>query len=327
MIRRREFMTLLGGAAAWPLTARAQQPAKRLPTIGFLGSATPLYEGQRVAVFAQRLRELGWIDGRNVAIEYRWSEGRNERYDEIAAEFARLKVEVIVTQGTAPVLAAMHATSVIPIVFAGAGDPVANGLVASLARPGGNVTGLSNQQADLTGKRVQLLREVVPGLRRLAIMGNAGNPAILLEMGETRAAARRLDLDVVTFEIRRAQDIAPAFAALKGRVDALSVDGDPLTSANVVRIITLALAARLPTIFTSRESVEAGGLMSYGPNAPDLYRRAADYVDKVLRGANPADLPVEQPSKVDLVINLTTAEALAIPVPPSLLARADEVIE
>jgi putative ABC transport system substrate-binding protein len=325
-LRRREFIAGLGGAAAWSLAAHARQPAK-LPTIGFLGSASPSSEGQRVAAFAQRLRELGWIDGRDVAIEYRWSEGRNERYAEIAAEFVRLKVEVIVTQGTAPVLAAMHATSVIPIVFAGSGDPVATGLVASLARPGGNVTGVSNQQADITGKRVQLLRDVVPGLRRLAILGNTSNPAIALEMGDAQAAARMLSLDVAGFEIRRAEDIARAFEALKGRVDALYVATDPLTGTNRVRIITLALAARLPTSFTSRDYTEAGGLMSYGPNQPDQYRRAADYVDKVLRGAKPADLPVQQPTKFELVINLTTAGALGLTVPPTLLAIADEVIE
>jgi putative tryptophan/tyrosine transport system substrate-binding protein len=230
-VKRRTFIAGLGSAAAWPVAERAQQQAK-LPTIGFLGSATPSTEGNRVAAFAQRLRELGWIDGRNVAIEYRWSQGRNERYAEIAAEFVRLKVEVIVTQGRAAVLAAMHATSVIPIIFAGSADPVARGLVASLARPGGNVTGLSNQQADITGKRVQLLREVVPGLRRLAILGNVGNPAIAVEMGDAHEAARRLGLDVATFEIRRAEDIAPAFEGLRGPVDALYVASDPLTTTN-----------------------------------------------------------------------------------------------
>jgi putative ABC transport system substrate-binding protein len=325
-MKRREFIIALGGAAtAWPLAARAQQSAK-LPTIGFLGSATSLSESQRVAAFVQRLGEVGWIDRRNLAIEYRWAEGRNERYAEIAAEFVRLNVQVIVTQGTAPVLAAMHATSVIPIVFAGSGDPVGNGLVASLARPGGNVTGLSNQQADLTGKRVQLLREVVPGLRRLALLGNVGNPSIVLEMGEAQAAARMLGLDVATFEIRRAEDIAPAFEALKG-VDALSIVGDPLTTANRVRIITLALAARLPTIFTSRDTVESGGLMSYGPNFLDLFRRAAEIVDKILRGAAPGDIPVEQPTKFELVINLTTAKALGLAIPLPLFGLADEVIE
>jgi putative ABC transport system substrate-binding protein len=326
-MRRRQFIAGLGSAAAWPVVARAQQQAK-LPTIGFLGSATASTESERVAAFAQRLRELGWIDGRNVAIEYRWSEGRNERYAEIAAEFVRLKVEVIVTQGTVPALAAMHATSVIPIVFAGSGAPVASGLVASLARPGGNVTGLSNQQADIASKRVQLLREVVPVLRRLAILGNVGNPAVVLEMGDAHEAARGLGLDVATFEIRGAEDIAPAFEGLKGRpVDALYVAGDPLATSYRVRIITLALAARLSTIFSDRESTEAGGLMSYGANMPNQYRHAADFVDKVLRGAKPADLPVEQPTKFDLVINNTTAKALGLTIPETLLAIADEVIQ
>ena len=312
-------------AAAWPLAARAQQPAK-LPTIGFLGAATPSAWGQWVAAFVQRLRELGWIEGRTVAIEYRWAEGRNERYAEIAAEFVRLKVDVIVTTGTAR-LAAKQATSVIPIVFALAPDPLGSGLVASLARPGGNVTGLSLQSTDLAGKRSSSCARFVPGLRRLAIMANVDYPAAVLEMGEVQATARTLGLEVDTFEIRRAEDIAPAFEALKGRADALYVVTDPLVNANRIRINTLALGARLPTMHSLREYVEAGGLMSYGPNFPDLLRRAADFVDKILRGTKPADIPVEQPTKFDLVINLTTAKALGLEVPPTLLARADEVIE
>jgi putative tryptophan/tyrosine transport system substrate-binding protein len=325
-MKRREFITLLGGAAvAWPLDARAQQSP--MPVIGFMGATTPSAQSQWTTAFVQRLRELGWIEGRNVAIEYRWMEGRNERAAEITTEFIRLKVDVIVVQGTASVVAAKQATSVIPIVFALAGDPVGAGLVASLARPGGNVTGLSGQQADLAGKRLELLREVVPGLRRLAMMANAGNPYTVLEMGEAQAAARTLGLDVVTLEIRRADEIVPAFQALKGRADALYVVNDPLVNTNRIRTITLALTARLPTMHGSRDHVEAGGLMSYGPNYPDLFRRAGDYVDKILRGARPADLPVEQPRKFDLVINLTTAKALDLEVPPTLLARADEVIE
>ncbi len=312
-------------AVAWPLSLSAQQPGK-LPTIGFLGTPTPLAWSQLVAAFVRRLRELGWIEGRNVAIEYRWAEGRNERGAEIAAEFARLKVDIIVTSGGA-VLALKQATSVIPIVFAAANDPVGSGYVASLARPGGNVTGLSVQQADLAGKRLELLREVVPGLRQLAIMGNVGSPAIALEMGEVQATARALGLEVATSEIRRAEDIAPAFEALKGRAEALYVAVEPLVSANRIRINTLALAVRLPTIYNRREFVEAGGLMSYGPNYTDLFRRAADYVDKILRGVKPGDIPVEQPTKFDLVVNLTTAKALGLTVPPTLLARADEVIE
>jgi ABC-type uncharacterized transport system substrate-binding protein len=323
--RRREFITLLGGAVAtWPLAARAQQT--RLPTIGFLG-ANPSIESHRVAAFVQRLRELAWIDGRNLAIEYRWAEGRNERYAENAAELVRLKVDVIVTVATPPTLAAKQATTVIPIVFGAASDPVGTGLVESLARPGSNVTGLSNQISDTGGKKLELLREVVPSLRRLAILANVGNPAVVLDMGEAQAAARKLGLEVTTSEIRRAEDIAPAFDALKGRADALYVCTDPLVNTHRIRVNTLALAARLPTIHGLREYVEAGGLMSYGPNLPDLMRRAADYVDKILRGAKPADIPVEQATKFDLIINLTTAKALGRTIPESFLLRADEVIE
>jgi putative tryptophan/tyrosine transport system substrate-binding protein len=325
-MRRRTFITLVGAAAAaWPLAARAQQ-AGRLPTIGFLG-ASPSIESQRVAAFVQRMRELAWIDGRNLAIEYRWAEGRNERYTEAAAELVRLKVDVIVTVATPATLAAKQATTVIPIVFGAASDPVGTGLVASLARPGGNVTGLANQISDTGGKKLEFLREVVPGLRRLAILANVGNPASVLDMGEAQAAARKLGLEVTTSEIRRAEDIAPAFDALRGGADALYVCTDPLVNTHRVRINTLALAARLPTIHGLREYVEAGGLMSYGPNLPDLLRRAADYVDKILRGAKPGDIPVELPTKFDLTINLTTAKALGLTIPESFLLRADELIE
>jgi putative tryptophan/tyrosine transport system substrate-binding protein len=326
-IRRREFVILLGGGAAgaWPLAAWAQQPGK-LPTIGFL-AANPSIESQRVAAFVQRLRELGWIDGRNLVIEYRWAEGRNERYAENAGELVRLKVDVIVTIATPPTVAAKQATAVIPIVFAAASDPVGTGLVASLARPGGNVTGLSNQISDAGGKKIELLREVVPGLRRLAILANVGNPASVLDMGEAEATARTLGLNVTTSEIRRAEDISPAFDALRGRADALYVCVDPLVNTHRIRVNTLALAARLPTMHGLREYVEAGGLMSYGPNLPDLLRRAADYVDKILRGAKPGNIPVEQPTRFDLVINLTTAKALGLTLPPTLLALAEEVIE
>jgi putative ABC transport system substrate-binding protein len=326
-MRRREFITLVSGAAvAWPLPLSAQQQAK-LPTIGFLGPLASSAMSQWTEAFVQRLRELGWIEGRTVAIEYRWGEGRSERFPDIVAEFVRLKVSVIVTGGTAAVIAAKQATSVIPIVFGSVADPVGTGLVASLARPGGNVTGLSNQSADLPGKRFELLREIVPGLRRLAIMANVSNPSNVLEMSESQAAARTLGLDVVKLEIRRAEDIAPAFESLKGDADALYVVTDALVNTNRVRLNTLALGARLPTMLGEKGYVESGGLMSYGPNFPALYRRAAEYVDKILRGAKPADLPVEQPTKFDLVINLTTAKALGLTVPPTMLARADEVIE
>ena len=274
----------------------------------------------------QRLRELGWIEGRTIAIEYRWAEGRDERFTEIAAELVRLKVAVIVTVGSA-VPAVKQATSVVPIVFAISGDPIGMGLVASLAQPGGNVTGLSSQATDLAGKRVELLREVIPGLRRLAIMANVGYPAAVLDMREVEAATRMLGLEAVTMEIQRAENIAPGLEALKGRADALYVCGDPLVVANRIRINILALGARLPAMYSSREYVEGGGLMSYGPNIADLFRRAAEYVDKILRGAKPGDIPVEQPTKFELAIHLTTAKVLGIQIPPSPLARADEVLE
>jgi putative ABC transport system substrate-binding protein len=325
-IERRAFITLLGGAtAAWPLAARAQQAGK-LPTIGFLGGATPSAFGQLVAAFVQRLRELGWIEGRTVTIEVRWAEGRSERFAEIAAEFVRLKVDVIVTSGP-PVFAAKKATSVIPIVFATVADPLGTGLVASLARPGGNVTGLSLTSPELAGKRLELLREAIPGLRQLAIMANANYPPSMWELDEVEAAARPLGIETIALKIRQAADIASAFEALKGRAQALYVVGESLTSANQVRITSFALAARLPIMHPNRERLETGGLMSYGPNFPSLYRRAGDFVDKILRGTKPADIPVEQPTKFDLVVNLITARALGLEVPPTLLARADEVIE
>ena len=325
-MRRREFITLLGGAAAWPLAVRAQQAGK-LPTIGFLGSSTPSAMGQWVAAFVQRLRDLGWIEGRTVAIEYRWAEGRSSRAAEIAAEFVRLNVDVIVTYASVAVLAAKQATSVIPIVFAAATDAVGAGLVASLARPGGNVTGLSMQQTDAAGKRLELLREIAPGLRHLAILANVSSPGSVLEMREVQAAARTLGLEVTMLEIRRAEDIVPSFDTLHDRAEALYVCTDPLVITNRARIHTLTLGARLPTIYNSREYVETGGLMSYGPNWLDRWKRTAEIVDKILRGTKPADIPVVQPTKFDLVINLTTAKVLGLAVPPSLLALADEVIE
>jgi putative ABC transport system substrate-binding protein len=325
-IGRRKFLATLGGAAAaWPLAARAQQPG--MPVIGFLGQSTRSAASEWVAAFDKRLRELGWIEGGTVVIDYRWGEGNSERAAQLAKEFVRLKVDIIVTSGTPQVIAAKRATSVVPIVFATAGDPVGTGVVASLAHPGGNVTGLATLGADLAGKRLELLREVVPGLRRLAIMGDVDNPFTVLEFGEVQSAARTLDLEADRLEIRRAEDIVPAFEALKGREDALYVCTDALANANRIRINTLALGARLPTMHGSRDYVEAAGLMSYGPNFPAMFRRAGDYVDKILRGAKPADLPIEQPTKFDLIVNLVTAKALGLTLPPTLLARADEVIE
>lgn len=326
-MKRRDFIALIGGVgAAWPLAVHAQQPAKQ-PIIGFLGANTSAAQTKSTAALVQRLRELGWIDGRNVSIEYRWAEGRFERSPEIIAELVRLKADVIVTHAPLNVIAAKRATSVIPIVFAAVGDPVGIGVVASLARPGGNVTGLSLQSADLAGKRLELLREVIPGLRRLAILINAPSPNAVVEISEVKAAIPKLDVEVAVLEIRRAEDIAPAIEGLKNGADALYVQTDPLFNTNRARISALALDAKLPTISGTREYVAAGNLMSYGANFTDLFRRAGDYVDKILRGASAGDLPVQQPTKFDLIVNLKTAKALGLELPPTLLARADEVIE
>ena len=326
MMRRREFISLLGGATAWPLSARAQQ-TRRLRTIGFLGAATAVVWAPWTAAFEKRLDELGWMKGRTVAIEYRWAEGRSIRFAEIASEFVRFNVDAIVTAGTESTIAVKQVTSEVPIVVALATDPVAAGLVASLARPGGNVTGFSHQGTDIAAKRLELLREILPNLRRLAILVNVNNPGSVLEMREAEAAARTLGLDVTKLEIRRADDIAPAFEAIKGRADALYVPPDALVNANRVRIHTLSLSAQLPDVYGFRGYVEVGGLMSYGADFTDLFRRAAEIVNKILRGAKPADIPVEQPTKFDLVVNLTTAKALGLNVPDKLLALADEVIE
>jgi putative ABC transport system substrate-binding protein len=325
-VNRRIVLTLLGNAAAtWPLAARAQRAVKP-PVIGFLGGSAALRPSKAVIAFTQRMNELGWIEGRTVTIEYRWAEGREERYAEIAAEFVRLKVDVIVSSAPA-VLAAKRATSEIPIVFLVGADPVGSGFVATLARPGGNVTGLSSQSPETAGKRVELLREVLPDLRRLATMVNVGYRGAVLEMGEVERAARSLGVEAVRLEIRRAEDIAPAIDAHKSNADALYACSDALVFLNSGRISILALGARLPTVYPSRDYLEGGGFMSYGPSYPDLVRRAAEIVDKILRGTKPADIPVEQPTKFELVINLTTAKALGLTIPESFLLRADEVIE
>ena len=325
-MRRRAFISVLGGAAAWPMLARGQQPVGKLPTIGFLGTGAASGWQPWIGTFVQRLRALGWSEGRTVAIEYRWGEGRRERFAEIVAEFVRLKVDLIVAGGSAvPLL--KQATSVVPIVFVLATDPIGGGLVPSLSRPGGNVTGLSNQGVDLAGGRLEILHEIVAGLRRLAILANVDFAESVLEMGEVEAAARKLGIEVAKLEIRKAEDIAPAFETLQRQADALYVVVDGLVSANRTRIFTLATSARLPTIVNTREHAEAGALMSYGPNFHALFRRAAEYVDKILRGAKPGDLPIEQPTNYDLVINLITAKAIGLDISPTLLARADEVIE
>ena len=323
-MRRRDLIALLGGAvAACPLAARAQQ--MKLPTIGLLGGATASAQAKWTTAFVQRLHELGWVEGQTVAIEYRWVEGRSERSPAIIAEFVRLKVDV--THATPNVLAAKQVTSVVPIVFPSAGDPVGNGLVTSLARPGGNVTGLSLQSSELAQKVVQLLRDLLPNLSRLAILYHIGNPVTALQTDAVKSAAGRFGLDVAIAEVRRAEDIAPAIEALKDRAEALIVPSEPLYNTNRIQINSWALRAQLPTIYFDRVYVETGGLMSYGPNWPSLWHRAAEVVDKILRGAKPADIPVEQPRTFELVINLKTAKALGLEISSTLLARADEVIE
>jgi putative ABC transport system substrate-binding protein len=324
---RREFITLLGGAAVvWPLAAPAQQAGK-LRTVGILGPTLPPVWAPWTAALVQRLRELGWVEGHTVALEYRWSEGRSERLAEIAAEVARLKPDVIVTAGTA-VPALKRVTSAIPIVFALGRDPVGEGLVASLARPGGNITGLSTQVTDLAGKRLGLLREIVPSVRKIAVLAEVEDSGSLRERAEVESVARALGLDVATLDLHRPdEELSPAFEALKGRVDALYVGTGPLVTLRRYHIFSLALAARLPAIGGLRGYAQSGCLISYGPDYADLFRRAADYVDKILRGANPGDLPVQQPTKFELLINLNTAKTLGIEIPTKFLFTADEVIE
>jgi putative ABC transport system substrate-binding protein len=325
MTTRREFITLFVGAAAWPLAARAQQASQR-PTIRFLGTSSSVAWTHWTAAFVRRLGELGWIDGRNVTIEYRWAEGRAERYVEVAAEFVRLKVDVIVTGGSA-IPAAIQATSTIPIVFALAVDPITEGIITNLARPGGNVTGLSLMSSEIASKRLIILSEVIPGLSRVAVLGNVGYAGAVDEMREVQTAAKALGVEIDQLEIRRAEDIATAFERLTSGAQALYVCPDPLVNANRVRIGILALGLRLPTMFGFREHADPAGLMSYGTNIPDLFRRAGEYVDKILRGAKAGELPVEQPTKFELVVNLTVAKALGLKLPESFLLRADEVIE
>ena len=326
-MRRRHFLVVLAGAlSAWPTSGKAQSSSK-IPIIGYLGASTPIAARERTAAFVQRLQELGWVEGGTVTIDYRWAGGGTARLAEIAAEFVRLKVDVIVTSGAAPVAAVKEATSTIPIVFAVASDPVGTGLVATLSRPGGNVTGLSYEGPDLAGKRVELLHEVVPGVHRLVVMANTGAEGAMKEMREVQLVAGKYGLEVEPLEIQRAEDIAADIARLKGQAAALYICADPLVNAQRTQIILTARDAGLPTIFGERENVDEGALISYGPDIPDLYRRAAEHVDKILRGAEPGDIPVEQPTKFDLIINLKTAKALGIAIPQSVLAGADEVIE
>jgi putative ABC transport system substrate-binding protein len=326
-MRRREFITLAGSAAiAWPLATRAQQPASRL-TIGYLSGGTVATQGPWIAAFARRLGELGWIEGRDAIIERRLAEGHNERFAALAAELVDRKVDVIVTTGTPATAAVKRLTTKIPIVFVGLGDPVGVGLVASLARPGGNMTGLSNQHRDVAGKRLTLLRTVVPALRRLAILANANNPAEMLEVRDIKGFASELGLELTIPEVHQPQDVTAAFEGLNDRADALYVLFGGLEITSQVEINTRALQARLATMHGDRGLVETGGLMAYGPNFVDLHQRAAELVAKILHGADPGSIPVEQPTKFEFVLNLKTAKALGLDIPPTLLALADEVIE
>jgi putative ABC transport system substrate-binding protein len=326
---RREFLPLIWGAVLALLVffpASGQQRDK-IPVVGFVGATSPTIWAPFIAAFRDRMRELGWIDGYNIAFELRWAEGHEDRYAEFAAELIRLNARVILTSSTGPVIALKKATSTIPIVFAAAGDPVGTGLVSSLAHPGGNVTGLSNQQTDLAGRRLAFLREIAPEIRRVGVMGNVTAPNVVLEMNAVVAAALKLGLDVVPVTLSRADDILPGMKSVIGKVDALYICTDPLLTLHRARISTFAASEKLPTVYAFREYVEAGGLLSYGPNFPDLFRRSADFVDKILHGARPSDIPVEQPTKYDLIVNLTTAKALGLEIPESFLLRADQVLE
>jgi putative ABC transport system substrate-binding protein len=327
MMRRRDFFRVIAGSTiAWSLAARAQQ-AGRVPTIGFLGLASASGWSRWTAAFVQRLSEVGWIVGRNLAIEYRWLEGHPERLPAFLADFAKLKVDIVVTGGGEAVSAAKRAMPVTPIVFAVATDAVADGLVASLARPGGYVTGLTLMAPDLVGKRLELLREMIPDLRQLAIMANVRFPDALVELRAATNTAKALGLETTTLEIRMSEDIAPAIDQHGSGAQAIYVVTDPVLFLNRLRLADVARGARLPTMSGIVDYVEAGGLVSYGPDISNMFRSAGDYVDKILRGAKPADLPVEQPTKFDLVINLTTARALGLKIPEAFLLRADKVIE
>lgn len=324
-MKRREFITLTCGVAVmWPLVVRAQTP--KSPVIGFLVPGSQASHGAWVAAFAKRLSEFGWTEGRNIVIEYRWAAGDNDRMAEFAAEFAQRKVDVIVSSSNG-VNIASRATPTIPIVFAAFNDPVATGLAKSMSRPGGNVTGLTVQPNQLASKRIDLLREIVPQMRRLYALANVAGSGFQQETASIRTAAAALNIDADILELRTADDIAPALARLKGRADALYVLSEPLVNSNKAQILQAVTQERIPTIFGFREFVDAGGLMSYGANFPDLFSRAAEFVDKILRGAKPGDLPVQNPTKFDLVINLKTAKALGLTIPPSTIVQATDIIE
>src|SRR5215467_439487 len=327
LYKRREFITLLGGTAAWPLAARTQQAGK-VHRIGVLETISATLNVANVYALRAGLRQLGYFEGQNLVIEYRSADGRDDRFPGLARELLALKVDVIVTRGTPAAKAVKNATSTVPVVMTASGDPVGVGLVTSLARPGGNITGLSAIVGELSPKRLELIREIVPGLARIAVLANTSNDAVRRDWARIETAARSLGVQSQLLDLRESDALGPTFDdASARRADALVVVVDAITQANQQRIVDLAMKHRLPAIYSSREFVDAGGLISYGVSYPDLYRRAATYVDKILKGTKPADLPVVQPTKFELVINLKTAKALGLEVPPTLLARADEVIE
>jgi len=327
-VRRREFIALLGGAAAaWPLGVRAQQ-SHRVPHIGVLLLGTPTSFAPRTQAFVEGLRDLGYVDGKTVAIEWKWGQDRVDRLPDLAAELVGLQVDVIVTGGTPAARALKDATRTIPIIMAMVGDPVGAGLVESLGRPGGNATGLSIVATDLSGRRLQLLREIVPALSSVAVMSYGANPQSQMEVRETQTAAQRLDLRALSVPISADTSIENAFEKIKKeRVQALIVVTDPILYSQRSQILDLATRSRLPAMYPYRAFAEVGGLISYAPNDHDVFRRAASYVDRILKGASPGDLPVEQPTKFELVVNLKTAKALGLTIPPTLLATADDVIE
>jgi putative ABC transport system substrate-binding protein len=324
-MKRREFITLLGGATAWPLVARAQGG---IPRVGFMGNSTAALEVNLVVSFRDGLRELGYEEGRNIAIEYRWADGRYERFAALVAELIAAKVDVIVTAGTPAALAVKKATSTVPLVMVAVGDPVGTGLVPSLARPDGNLTGLSSVAPDLEGKRLELLREIVPSVSRIAVFINSVNPFHATSMRQAQSAGKTLGVKVQQYDIRKSEDLDGAFAAIrKERPDALLILADRVFLHNRERIVDFTEEQRLPNVSAYKEVVEAGGLMSYGPSYEDMHKRAAIYVNKILKGAKPGNLPIEQPTKFTLVVNLKAAKALGISMPPAVLSRADDVIE
>ena len=327
-IKRRKFLTLFGGAVlAWPLAVRAQ-PMAKVWHVGMLETTAATLNATNLDAFKQALRQLGYVEGQNLIVEYRSGDGHIERFPQLAAELVRLNVDIIITRGTPAALAAKKATATIPIVMAAIGEPVETGMVASLARPGGNVTGLSAFVTELTAKRIEIMREVIPQLSRMALIDNMANRSVPAQWDETKRAAFALGIQPQLYDVRKAEDIERAFSsAIAQRVNALSVGNDSVVIANRIQVVQLAAKHRLPAIYATRDFVDAGGLLSYAAHYPDLYRRAAAYVDKIFKGAKPADLPVEQPTKFEIVVNLKAASALGLTVPSTLLARADEVIE